>query len=87
MVKIKLPTAVFEYDASRPLGRPGGFGQVFLGRTHSGDEVAVKKLHVSGTGPGHRELEIAAELGGRSFEHVMPFIDAGEDADTGEYFL
>jgi hypothetical protein len=87
MTKIKLPTGTFEYDPSRPLGKRGGFGQVFLGRTSGGDDVAVKKLHVSATDAGHRELQIAAELQGRTFGYVIPFIDAGEDADSGEYFL
>src|SRR3974390_2678902 len=87
MIRIKLPNGVYEYDPSKPLGRPGGFGQVFLGRTTNGDEVAVKKLHVSAADAGHRELQIAAELQGRSFEYVVPFIDAGEDAGSGQYFL
>jgi serine/threonine protein kinase len=86
MTKIKLPSGTFEYDPNRPLGKRGGFGQVFLGRTSAGDEVAVKKLHVSATDAGHRELQIAAELQGRAFEHVIPFIDASEDADSGMYF-
>ena len=77
MTKIKLPTGTFEYDPSKPLGKPRGFGQVFLGRTIAGAEVAIKKLHVSATDAGHRELQIAAELKGRSFEHVVPFIADG----------
>lgn len=60
---------------------------MFLGRSSTGDDIAVKKLHVSAVDAGHRELQIAAELQGRSFEHVVPFIDAGEDADSGQYFL
>jgi eukaryotic-like serine/threonine-protein kinase len=87
MIKIKLPTGTFEYDPNKPLGKRGGFGQVFEGRNSAGEAVAAKKLHVSASDVGHRELEIAAELKGRSFEHVMAFIDVGEDADTGGYFL
>ncbi len=87
MKTIKLPTGTFEYDPSRPLGRRGGFGQVFVGRTASGDEVAVKKLHVSAADAAHRELRITEELKGRSFSHVIPFIDSGEDADSGDYFV
>jgi serine/threonine-protein kinase len=49
--------------------------------------VAIKKLHLSAANAAHRELRIADELKGRSFEHVVPFIDAGEDADTGDYFV
>jgi serine/threonine-protein kinase len=87
MTTIKLPTGIFEYDVSKPLGKRGGFGQVFLGITQIGEEVAVKKLHVSAASAGHRELQIAAELRGRTFEHVIAFIDSGEDADTGDYFV
>ena len=87
MKRIKLPTGIFEYDPAKPLGRRGGFGQVFAGRDAAGDDVAVKKLHVSAADAAHRELRVADELRGRSFEHVIPFIDAGEDADTGDYFV
>ena len=87
MITIKLPSSTFAYDPNQPLGKRGGFGQVFAGRSASCDEVAVKKLHLSAADAAHRELRIADELKGRSFEHVIPFIDAGEDADTGEYFV
>lgn len=87
MLIIKLPTGVFEYDPAMPLGKRGGFGQVFAGTTASGDDVAIKKLHVSSADAAHRELRIAEELKGNSYEHVISFIDAGEDADTGNYFV
>src|SRR5439155_5804569 len=77
----------FRYDSKKPLGKRGGFGQVFFGLASDGREVAVKKLHVLAADAAHRELSIAGEFKGRTFEHVMPFIDSGEDADTGEYFL
>ena len=87
MIIVKLPTGIFEYDPSKPLGKAGGFGQVFLGKSSRGEDVAIKKLHVSAADAAHRELHIADELRGRTFEHVVPFIDAGEDADTGDYFV
>jgi eukaryotic-like serine/threonine-protein kinase len=87
MLTIKLQTGVFEYDPSKPLGKRGGFGQVFAGKTATGQDVAVKKLHVSAADVAHRELRIADELKDNSYEHVIPFIDAGEDADTGNYFV
>lgn len=87
MTTIKLPTGTFEYDPTKPLGKAGGFGQVFLGRCQDGEEIAVKKLHLSAASAAHRELNIADELKGRSFQHVVRFIDAGEDADTGEYYV
>ncbi len=60
---------------------------MFFGLASDGREVAVKKLHVLAADAAHRELSIAREFKGCTFEHVMPFIDSGEDADTGEYFL
>jgi serine/threonine-protein kinase len=87
MLVIKLPTGAFEYDPAKPLGKRGGFGQVFAGKTASGDDVAIKKLHVSAVDVAHRELRIAEELKGKSYEHVIPFIDAGQDADTDNYFV
>ena len=87
MNTIKLPTGIFEYDPAKPLGRRGGFGQVFAGQTANGDEVAVKKLHVSAADAAHRELRVADEFRGRTFRNVIPFIDSGEDADTGDYFV
>ena len=87
MITIKLPSGTFDYDPLKPLGRRGGFGQVFIGKTAQGDEIAVKKLHLSAADAQHRELRIADELKGRIFENVMPFIDAGQDADSGEYFV
>jgi serine/threonine-protein kinase len=87
MTPLNLPNGTFEYDPLQPLGNAGGFGQVFLGRASSGEEIAVKKLHLSAADAAHRELAVADELKGRAFEHVIPFIDAGEDADTGDYFV
>jgi serine/threonine-protein kinase len=87
MKTIKLPNGTFEYDPAKPLGRRGGFGQVFAGTTASGEAVAIKKLHVPAADAGHRELRIAEEFRRRTFKHVIPFIDSGEDADSGDYFV
>jgi serine/threonine-protein kinase len=87
METIRLPTGTFEYDPNSRLGKPGGFGEVFLGKSSNGEEVAVKKLKLSAADAAHRELRIADEMKGRSFEHVVPFIDSGEDTDTGRYFV
>ncbi|MFH1023567.1 MAG: serine/threonine-protein kinase [Planctomycetota bacterium] len=87
MQPIKLPSGIFLYDPAVLLGKRGGFGQVFLGKTHNGEDVAVKKLHLSAADAAHRELRIADELKGRPLEYVVPFVDAGEDADTGDYFV
>lgn len=84
---IRLNTNVWEYDPSVPLGPPGGFGAVFLGRSENGDEVAVKKLHLSSASTGNRELVITEELAGKQLSYVIPFYDSGIDADTTEYFI
>lgn len=87
MKQIKLCNGVWEYEPSVALGPPGGFGTVFLGRSEKGEEVAVKKLHISAASAGNRELVITEELSNRNFEHVIPFYDSGIDADTIEYFV
>jgi hypothetical protein len=87
MTIIRLPHGQFEYDETQPLGDPGGFGQVFAGRSATDAHLAVKKLHLSAATAAHRELRIADELSGRSFTNVIPFIDSGEDASSDEYFI
>lgn len=87
MKTIKLPGGVYEYDPDRPLGKRGGFGQVFAGKSLGGNDIAVKKLHLKAADAAHRELRIADELRGRTFDHVVPFVDAGADAETSDYFV
>lgn len=87
MKRIKLRTGVWNYDPLVPLGPAGGFGEVFLGCGESGEEVAVKKLHISTAAAGNRELLIAEELSGKNFSYIIPFYDSGIDADTTQYFI
>src|SRR5438309_1442368 len=87
MKKIKLAGGVFEYDPNRKLGKPGGFGQVFFGKTVDGQQVAVKKLYISAEEAAHRELRVADGLQGRDLHFVIPYVASGEDADSGEYFV
>jgi eukaryotic-like serine/threonine-protein kinase len=87
MKEIRLPNGVWEYDETTPLGKPGGFGQVFLGKATTDDEVAVKRLHLTAASAAHREMAIAEELVGKDHDHVIRFLDAGEDADSGYYFV
>jgi serine/threonine protein kinase len=84
---IQLPRSSYRYDPSQSLGPRGGFGQVFLGETFAGEAVAVKKLDILPEDGGHRELAIVDELAGKSFDHVIPFFDGGEDAGGGGYFV
>jgi len=87
MTIIRLPHGQFEYDETQPLGKPGGFGQVFAGRSATDQNLAVKKLHLSAAEAAHRELKIADELSGRVFMHVIQFLDSEEDASSGDYFI
>ena len=87
MTEIKLNTGVWEYDETQPLGRPGGFGQVFKGRSKVFPEVAIKRLHLTAAAAAHRELQIAGSLLGRPSDHIIRFLDVGEDADSEQYFI
>lgn len=85
MQKIRLQLAEWEFDESKLLGPPGGFGEVFHG-SGSGGPVAIKRLMVS-IADAHRELDIANQLLGKSHKHVVPILDSGQDADSDRYFL
>jgi eukaryotic-like serine/threonine-protein kinase len=86
-VEIKLPSSRFWYDPTAPLAPKGGFGQVFIGWTEGFEEIAVKRLHITATDSAHRELNIAASFKKRNLGHVMSVIDAGEDSESGLYFV
>jgi serine/threonine-protein kinase len=47
----------------------------------------VKKLHITAAAAAHRELAIAADLAGRPLQHVIPVLDAGQDANSDGYFV
>lgn len=87
MITIRLPQGEWEYDANAPLGKPGGFGQVFVGQGNGHDRVAVKRLHLKANDAAHRELEMASELARLSLEHVIPVLGAGKDALSDFYFV
>lgn len=83
---IRLPGAQWQYDDDFPLGKPGGFGEVFRGRGTEGD-VAVKRLKINAGQAAHRELMIAQRLMQMSLSHVVPILDAGQDAESDRYYL
>lgn len=87
MQRIRLRKASWEYDSSVMLGPPGGFGAVYSGFSEDGKEVAVKKLHITSTAAGNRELAISEEFEGKTFPHIIPFYDSGIDAGSLEYFV
>ncbi len=84
---IALPGARWHYDPGSPLGPPGGFGEVFRGRSDGGEPVAIKRLKIAAAKAAHRELRIANLLKGSEFQHLLPFFDAGQDAESGAYFV
>lgn len=83
---IRLPEGEWEYDDACPLGKAGGFGEVFRGRGADGD-IAVKRLKLNATQAAHRELTIGQQLKQRSLFHVVQIIDAGQDSESDRYFL
>jgi hypothetical protein len=87
MPKIKLPSGEWYYDANKPLGREGGFGQVFAGTAEGHGALAVKRIKLEAEDAAHRELRIADELAGTQFSHVIPIFDSGQDAESGSYFV
>lgn len=87
MITIRLLNNEWQFDENSPLGRPGGFGAVFLGAGSGYDSVAVKRLHLSANDAAHRELRIANELMNRNLNHVIPVLDSGKDANSDYYFI
>lgn len=86
MREIKLSRGVWQFDEDSPLGKRtgGGFGVVYAGTGPNG-AVAVKRLKTSETAK--REQMVADDFAGRSFEYVIPILDAGFADGTDEYFV
>lgn len=84
--KIQL-TNTWWLDESARLGSPGGFGEVFRGKSASGEPVAIKRLLLQAHGEAHRELRIASDLSNRSLDYVVPILDSGQDPTSKRYFV
>lgn len=87
MQRIRLPRGEWWYDPNAQLGKAGGFGEVFEGTGEGHCSLAVKKLRLEARQTAHREMTIADDLADRTFAHVIPVLDAGQDADSGHYFV
>jgi serine/threonine-protein kinase len=86
MQDIKLNKNNWGLDTKKPLGSPGGFGEVFLGTGDIG-EVAIKRLKVTASEAAHRELQIGQFLSEQSLTNIVPVLDYGQDADSDRYFI
>jgi serine/threonine protein kinase len=87
MEVIKLINHQWEYDPSKRLGAPGGFGDVYVGNNKDNPKVAVKRLRITADEAAHRELEIADLLLNLDLNYVMPVLDYGQDAESNSYFV
>jgi hypothetical protein len=87
VIEIKLKRRHWYYDPDAPLGHPGGFGAVFAGESEDCEPVAVKQLSVRAEDAAHRECDIATELVGKEYRHVIPVYDDGLDAESGRYYV
>ena len=85
--EIRLLNATWKLDVSRPLGPPGGFGEVFEGYSSDGAKVAIKRLKITAAVAAFREMEIGSVFQGRDFENVVPILDSGNDAESDRYYL
>ena len=84
---ISLPNGRWQYDTDKLLGSPGGFGVVFQGLSTNGDLVAIKRLNISAPEAAHREIRMADRLMNTDLKHILPFLDAGQDAESDSYFI
>jgi len=83
---IRLTNGLWQFDESKPLGRAGGFGEVFRGKGPDGDN-AVKRLNISAEVAAHRELVIGQQLMHGNYENIVPVFDAGQDSGSDRYYL
>jgi serine/threonine-protein kinase len=49
--------------------------------------VAIKRLHLTATEAAGRELNMAEFLAAKTFEYIVPILDAGRDVTSGNYFI
>jgi len=87
MGTIKLKNKQWKVDTNQPLGKAGGFGEVFIGFDENGERVAIKRLKLDSSKAAVRETYIGEELSKGSFKNIVPILDYGQDADSDRYFL
>lgn len=87
MRTIRLRSQQWRLNEAKQLGAEGGFGAVFEGTSDDEGRVAIKRLHSHATAFAGRELDVAERLSSREFQHVLPVLDYGQDAESDEYFI
>lgn len=87
MPRITLQNAKWNFDEDAPLGKPGGFGAVFLGTAEDGAAVAIKRIKQEMLAHAGRELELAAFFRAHTFTHVVPILDVGFDEASAAYYI
>jgi len=87
MIEIKLNKKAWLYNPNNQIGDEGGFGIVYVGTSGLADEVAIKRLKLSAKDAAYRELRIAEEIAGKNFNHVIPILDSGIDANSNCYYI
>lgn len=71
----------WSWNKRQPLGRPGGFGDVYAGSGTENEAVAVKVIRGPGAGGNapvqlrHREVQIAEKLRSVASDHLIPILD------------
>lgn len=84
MINLHLPRGVWQFDETRTLGAPGGFGSVHPGTGPNREDVALKLFHPGMGDANERELEFARGFVGRATQHLVPILDVGFDPDLGQ---
>lgn len=87
MVEIKLNSATWTFEEHGKIVQKGGFGEVFRGSGQNGGDVAVKRLHLTAGQAAHRELQIGEFIAANNWEHIVPVLDFGQDAESDRYFI
>ncbi|MCS5597946.1 MAG: serine/threonine protein kinase [Alphaproteobacteria bacterium] len=90
MMKIVLGKQEWNVDYDSPVGKSGGFGDVFIGSGDVGGtvcEVAVKRLKLDVDSAAHREMDIASYIQSKSYQNIVPVYDVGLDDATQRYFV
>ena len=80
-------TREWTFSESSRIGGQGGFSDVFEGEGSDGNKVAVKRIRRVAPGLATGEIRIAYLMMPHQNEHVIPFLDAGKDRETGDNFV